>query len=255
MTSKTTRAATKDGASRAEVEGFEGSFSEAVNAGFIEMPVDPMGWTAWRQLRSGLGCRPAQGCSLKSEAALWRTFNEDFFGANWKDGLRAPALASASASAAPRAEAGREVEAGPGAEEEEEDADADGGEDLLGWGGGEQYPLQPEGLASEPLARQEEEQEKWLQQEEEPRSQAQHFELDAGSIAGSQTTHFSEGSWAGLSDEELWRRSKLEPDPSAPNFDAREFEATYIRCMALLTAPSMSAVTSRNWRQFASRRS
>ena len=160
------------------------------------MPVDPMSWRDWIHWRSGAGRRPKHGCDFKSEAALWRSFSEDFYGAGWKNELRSPAVRGEEPAATVRGdpaqsslEPGRE--AAEAAIEGEEAVDAEWADDAGGelggegssWGG---HPsLQAEALTQKALERQEALQEEWLRQGESAPSRVQHFEMDASSVAGS----------------------------------------------------------------------
>ena len=136
-----------------EVEGYEGTLEQAVEDGLLEVAPHPLGWTHWIKWRSAEGRRP-KGRSLKQEAALWRAFSEEFYGADWQERIQVPSGeeapgATAAAGHGAAAAADRASEEDDGEEMEECPFDAEFEDEFI--------PPQPEGgLTSEALALQQE---------------------------------------------------------------------------------------------------
>ena len=192
-----------------EVEGYGGTLLKACSDGLIETP-KPMAWNAWQTWRSRVGLRPASRRSpanVKREAVLWRSTMAELYADEWRELISTPSQHRGAG----------ETLTGDGA-------------NLAGGARPEVHRLTPSATSAG------------------LRTPVQSLaDVAAGQVvlraarprADDNVSAFSEGSWRGMSDQDLWQMVKAPFDAEVD--DISQYERRLLRAQALLSTRGLVA--------------
>ena len=188
-----------------EVDGYDGTLAAAFSEGLLEAP-EPMSWNSWQTWRSRVGKKPASrrdAEGTKLEALLWRSTMAELYGDEWRELIGTPSQPRSEVSPPPviHEDAASNLPAVHRMTPSAPSAISAGATSRI---------------ASSPLA------------------DLGASQVVARAKADDNASAFSEGSWRGMHDTDLWSMIKAPFDAEVD--DISQYERRLLRAQALLVA-------------------